>query len=140
MRELSNTPESYFNCLKIPSLRSLDPGHLPDVIQPKGLDAKRQWYLYEQIRIFCPTNLQADMTCPKPLVPRHSSEEEAKATKPSPSRGATTDVIPSSKRKCVPGSTLLNTSPMGPSTSKKKPRKCTLCGQIEHNRRSCPSS
>ena len=47
---------------------------MPTKKEPKGLDAKRQWYLYEQIRPFCPTTLQADYTCPKPTVPKPESD------------------------------------------------------------------
>ena len=30
------------------------PDILPEVVQPRGFTAERQWYLYEKIRVFCP--------------------------------------------------------------------------------------
>lgn len=46
---------------------------MPNVIIPKGLDAARQWYLFEQIRPFCHSNLAKDLTCPMPNVPKPGS-------------------------------------------------------------------
>ena len=46
---------------------------MPETKEAKGLDAKRQWYLYDQIRPFCASTLQADFTCPKPTIPRPTS-------------------------------------------------------------------
>ena len=40
---------------------------MPNKIIPSGIDAQRQWYLYEQIRPLCGSNLAADLTCPKYL-------------------------------------------------------------------------
>jgi hypothetical protein len=42
----------------------------PDEIPPLGLQPQRQWYLYDNIQQFCSSNLAADITCPKPNVPR----------------------------------------------------------------------
>ncbi len=39
---------------------------LPSKIAPKGLSLKRQWYLYEQIRMHIPNEPDQNMTCPKP--------------------------------------------------------------------------
>ena len=44
-------------------------GELPPLIIPKGLDIQRQWYLYNNIRQFCTSNLSKDLTCPKPTSP-----------------------------------------------------------------------
>ena len=35
-----------------------------------GLDLQCQWYLYENIRQHCHSNLEADITCPKPTLPK----------------------------------------------------------------------
>ena len=35
-------------------------GKKPSKLVPPGLDAKRQWYLYDEIRPFCSTNLAKD--------------------------------------------------------------------------------
>ena len=40
---------------------------LPDVIPAPGLDYKRQWYLFNQIRDFCDERCK-DIVCPKPLL------------------------------------------------------------------------
>ena len=67
VRERSDTVEQDIDLLKEPWTPDADTK--PDVIPPKGLNPDRQWYLYEQIRPFCPPNDQ-DTTCPLPTVPR----------------------------------------------------------------------
>lgn len=42
---------------------------MPSIIVPKGLNAKRQWYLYQEIRPFTAEEFQ-DITCPRPTVPK----------------------------------------------------------------------
>ena len=42
----------------------------PEVIPAKGLSPDRQWYLYDQIRQFCPESTK-DLVCPLPSVPRN---------------------------------------------------------------------
>ena len=56
---------------------------LPDVVEPKDLDAKRQWYLYEKIRQFCHEG--KDITCPLPLCAKPSSSTRNSPVPPSPS-------------------------------------------------------
>ena len=127
VKEYSDSAEVSINCLKSPNT-SIDSSLLPEVIAPKDLDAKRQWYLYEQIRPFCPSNLQADFTCPKPEVPKPTTDE---SSHPSKSNAASTT---SMKRKHV------ETTPPSCSESQvppKKARKCSACGQTGHNVRSC---
>lgn len=46
-----------------------DPQQLPDLIPAPGLDAQRQWYLFDQIREFCKEEC-ADLVCPKPDIPK----------------------------------------------------------------------
>jgi hypothetical protein len=41
---------------------------MPSELPRKGLDAMRQWYLYQEIRPLCYGN--KDITCPKPTVPK----------------------------------------------------------------------
>ena len=38
-------------------------------VTPLGLSAERQWYLYDQIRPFCP-DADKDITFPLPSVPK----------------------------------------------------------------------
>ena len=41
---------------------------MPSELPRKGLDAMRQWYLYQEIRPLCYDN--KDITCPKPTMPK----------------------------------------------------------------------
>ena len=82
---------------------NINPNLLPQVIKPKGLDAKRKWYLYKQIREFVAPYAK-DIVCPlpsEPLIPEsdesdsdESDTEERppakvqRAMKPGSSRGA----------------------------------------------------
>ena len=45
------------------------PAELPSPQIPPGLDAQRQWYLYEKIREFC-SEATKNTTCPLPTVPK----------------------------------------------------------------------
>ena len=40
-----------------------------DITVNPGLDAARQWYLYDEVRPYCPSKIM-DNVCPKPTVPR----------------------------------------------------------------------
>ena len=123
MKGYSDSAEVSIHCLKSPNT-SIDSSILPEVIAPKGLDAKRQWYLYEQIRPFRPSNLQADFTYPKPKVSKRTTD---KSSHPSKSNAASAT---SMKRKHV------ETTPPSGSESQvppKKARKCSACGQTGHN-------
>ena len=54
-----------------PSVQSL-----PDIIAPDGLPLKRQWYLYEKIREFCPEHCK-DLVCPLPRKRPSPSDDES---------------------------------------------------------------
>ena len=43
---------------------------LPSLTEIPGVDLKRQWYLYENISQHCNSRLAADLTCPKPSLPK----------------------------------------------------------------------
>lgn len=43
---------------------------MPEPCPPAGLDAARQWYLYDSIREFCTSDRTKDICCPRPLVPK----------------------------------------------------------------------
>lgn len=61
--EYPNSEEITINILRLKvSHQILPTARMPELTQVKGLDDKRQWYLYEQIRVFCKTNLAADFT------------------------------------------------------------------------------
>ena len=53
------------NLLKDPTWR---PSDLPRQMIPPGLSLKRQWYLCNKIREFCPEECR-DLVCPEPLQP-----------------------------------------------------------------------
>ena len=96
---------------------TIDTEELPFVVEPAGLASKRQWYLYDKIREFCPPD-DRDITCPLPSVPRPASRQctpEPASRSPSPS---------------PPG------SPTPPTP--KRQRVCGVCNQPGHNRRTCP--
>ena len=48
---------------------------MPQTIQPKGLDAKRQWYLYDEIRPFTAEHCQ-DITTPLPAVAKPKTQKQ----------------------------------------------------------------
>ena len=67
MKDQNETPEVQFVLLK--ELFDVDFNTLPNIISPHGLTIERQWYLYEQIRPFCPDE-DKDMVCPLPSLPK----------------------------------------------------------------------
>ena len=75
---------------------------------PKGLNSKRQWYLYDNIREHCPNELCKNAVCPHPTVPRPTESTSNKTMPLSP----ITDPEPLSKR-------------------------CRICQETGHNSRSC---
>lgn len=46
------------------------PKILPAQLFPTGLSLKRQWYLYDQIRRHIPSEVDRDLTCPRPKAPK----------------------------------------------------------------------
>ena len=106
VKERSDSVEVEVDLLKDPWNPDVD--ELPPVVPPRGLNADRQWYLYEQIRPFCPLEDQ-DSVCLLPSVP-----------KPGGSRGGTSN----------PDSTV-------PPPAKRR-RVCAICKEEVHDRRTCP--
>ena len=49
-------------------------GEMPQTTRPKGLDAKRQWYLYDEMRPFTAERCQ-DITTPLPVVPKPKTQK-----------------------------------------------------------------
>ncbi len=76
LKEFNDTTEEEFNLFKSGITSSSLRGRKPSEITPPGLDAKCQWYLFDEIRQFCSTNLAKDITCPKPLLPKPGSTEQ----------------------------------------------------------------
>jgi hypothetical protein len=65
-KEYVNSEEVKINLLKQMPPRDL----LPDEKKCEGLDAARQWYLFEQIGQFFKSDIAKDTVCPKPVVPK----------------------------------------------------------------------
>ena len=108
VKEHADSPEKRFDLLK----DSWSPiaHELPSTVTPLGLSAERQWYLYDQIRPFCP-DADKDITCPLPSVPK-------------PGRGTT----PAPEER-----------PIDASSPPKRPRTCGTCRREGHNSRTCPN-
>lgn len=70
VREYSDSEEVAIKLLKPGADVMLLSQTSPSLIVIPGLDLKRQWYLYENIR--CNSTLAADITCPKPPEPKPS--------------------------------------------------------------------
>ena len=87
----------------------------PQLTSINGLDAKHQWYLFQQIRPFCKSVLSADFTCPKPSCPK------------------STDQTPVSISCTV--STVSQTA-KSTAVSRGK-RKCSQCNKVGHTKRTC---
>ena len=121
----SDTPEVRHQLLKEDSLEwrpSYD--EYPPVVDPKGLSAQRQWYLYEKIRPFCPEEDQ-DITCPEPTVPRPGSRAGTPADDADIDTGGDVASDAASDEEEAP-------------PPAKKSRRCGICRGMGHNKRSCP--
>ena len=141
VQEYSGSPEFELKLLKHTTASKLDPSIMPDTMEPRGLHATRQWYLYEQIRPLCETTLQADLTCPLPMIAKPTSDQSEAQPH---SHVVSTASIPVTKGK---RKILQSAEPSKPSTSTtrseqerlpaKQARKCTVCNLSGHNKRSC---
>ena len=76
LQQYSDTEPTYQKLLKVDANALCDGA--PAEIKPKGLDIKRQWYLYNAIREFVASKKQ-DLVCPLPEapVPTVSSDVES---------------------------------------------------------------
>lgn len=59
-------------CILKRDIHMFDNNTLPTSISPKGLDAARQWYLYDEIRPFCRDTSNNLQSCPKPTCVKPS--------------------------------------------------------------------
>ena len=107
LKTSTNSIVHTFNALIILWTPSQD--SVPPIIIPKGLDPKRQWYLYDNIREQCPNELCKNAVCPLQTVPW-------------PTDNSTNNNIP------LPSVT---------ETEPPSKRRCGICCEMEHNSRSC---
>lgn len=75
VKETIDGTETEFNLLKKEFPFSVDMPPLPNELKPKGLSAKRAWYLYEKIREHIPLDEDKNATCPFPNVEKPTAEE-----------------------------------------------------------------
>ena len=133
IRERCDTSEHSLDLLKAPW--EPRPTDLPTVMHPKSLSAERQWYLYNQIRPFCP-DLDKDATCPLPSVPLPSSRSctpvPPSLTDAGVGQGTAEDGVAGAGQRTAEDDVDDDLPP-----PKKQRRVCSLCKQEGHNRRSC---
>lgn len=108
VRERNDTAEVKFELLKEPW--NLDVHTLPNIISPHGLSADRQWYLFEQIRPFCPDE-DKDSVCPLPSVPKPGG--------------------------CHPGTPHPENLTPAETPLPKRRRLCGMCHEAGHDKRNC---
>ena len=79
VRKYSNEEEKEIKLLK-PGI-NVCAESMPDITVNEGLDAARQWYLFDEIRPLCPSPL-VEVVCPRPSVPKPGRvKEECKKKK-----------------------------------------------------------
>ena len=86
LKEYSDSSEQWLPILKT-GICLIDLDTMPTEKTIPDLDLKRQWYLFEQIRPHCKTNLSKDLTCPQPSAPKnsvipHNSDDEVGDNQP----------------------------------------------------------
>ena len=105
---------------------------LPQIVEPPGLSADRQWYLYEKIQPFCDEDFR-DITCPLPLVPRPN---RTPVTTPLASPVSSPTRRQSPFHRSTPlHNTEASEQHTGTNPPTKRARICTNCGVPGHNRR-----
>ena len=110
VREYSDSPEREVCIVRDVHWRPHS-DDLPQIIPPAGLDSKRQWYLYNEIREYC-TDETKDLVCPLPSIDCVQEESMDEAEEEHEDE----DPIPApTTRRC-----------------------CRLCHQRGHNSRTCP--
>ena len=120
VKEFSDSPTQVVSLVKDPTWNPL-PSELPPVILPTGLDAKRQWYLYNEVREYCTDNTK-DLVCPLPSVPLRSHDEQEEEE----------EEVEDEEEQVEAETRLTVTVPTV------RQRHCRTCHQVGHNSRTCP--
>ena len=79
-KELCNSVPVRVNLLKNQNILPSKDDPLPEEIPAPGLEPRRQWYLYEEIREHCQSPTAKDVSCPKPVVPKKEVTVDSSAT------------------------------------------------------------
>ena len=121
-RHVADGPVTQFNLLKEDTHIIED--ELPNVLHTKGMSSERKWYLYEKIRLFCRYECK-NVTCPHPDAPQPtgSSQQSTPGVDDPPDLAMEIEVPHFPRQSLEPPATQ---------------RKCGNCGQLGHNRRTCP--
>lgn len=69
-KEICNSVPVCVNLLKDRNILPSIDDPLPQEILAPGLEPRRQWYLFEEIREHCRSPTAKDTSCPKPVVPK----------------------------------------------------------------------
>ena len=105
---------------------------LPPVIPPPGLSSERQWYLYDNIREYCPPSCR-DIVCPKPSVAKPGHTSGAQSSEPPPAnevfRSVSDQQSSDTQQPVLPPPTTTLAPPA------KRPKVCGVCGESGHNAR-----
>jgi hypothetical protein len=131
-KEKTGSTEVKRSILKVASW-SPQADQLPPVLHPAGLSSKRQWYLYDKIREFCPENVQ-DITCPRPSAPPERLSP-SRSPSPIPPPSSSTPRTTAATATATASTAITDTDE--PPT--KKARLCGACRQPGHNARTCPN-
>ena len=102
---------------------------LPATVPPSILSLKRQWYLHNTIRMYCPEEVH-DEVCPLPLTPlSHSTTSASSATTP------TSSTTTRSSQSISGGSAMETTTTIPPPT--KQAHIGGECHMASHNAHTC---
>ena len=70
LKEFANSMEGK---VKMANTETHFSSNLPEEIQLAGMDIKRRWYLYEEVRPLCMSSESVNLTCPCPSQPKPGS-------------------------------------------------------------------
>jgi len=78
VRQSAHDEEKTFSLLKDQGFQFSGESAKPPCFKSRGLSAKRQWYLYDNIRPHILNKVDQDATAPKPRVQNHKRKDQEK--------------------------------------------------------------
>lgn len=75
LKEDIESEGTLFELLKTPIDFKSSRMYPPLCLNPPGLSLERQWYLYEQIRMHIPNEVDKESTCPRPTSPKPKKQQ-----------------------------------------------------------------